>query len=348
MSAYLAEYAWLGEGPRRDVRIDVADGRVTAVAAESEARAGARWLPGLTVAGFANTHSHAFHRALRGRTHQAGSFWTWREQMYRIAGALDPDSYLALARATFAEMALAGVASVGEFHYLHHRPGGTRYGEKNAMGEALIQAAADAGVRITLLDTCYLAGGLRGGELLPLAPEQQAFGDGDVDGWIDRVASLTDRPHARIGVAAHSVRAVPRAALPVLAEFARGRPLHVHVSEQRAENEQCVAAYGSDSGGAACRARRARLADTTAVHATAPDRDDIAMLGRRGGVCVCPTTERDLADGIGRARPASDAGSAISLGRDQHAVIDLFEEARASRWTNGCGRERVACSPRRS
>ena len=329
MTAVVAEYAWVGDRPQRDVRIDVANGRIAAVGVGSALRPGDRWLPGLTVPGFANTHSHAFHRALRGRTHGAGSFWTWREQMYRVAGALDPDRYLALARATFAEMALAGVTSVGEFHYLHHRPGGTRYADPNAMGEALLQAAADAGIRITLLDTCYLAGGLGDGHPQPLAPDQEAFGDGNVGRWIERVAAMTDRPGARIGVAAHSVRAVPRDALAVLAEFAHGRPLHVHVSEQRAENEECLAAYGVTP--VALLAEAGVLGpDTTAVHATHVSDEDVAVLGSAGTfVSFCPTTERDLADGIGPAGPLCEAGAVLTLGSDQHATIDLLEEARA-------------------
>ena len=118
-------------------------------------------LPGLTLPGLANAHSHAFHRALRGITEAGpGTFWTWRERMYQVADRLDPDSYLALARAVYAEMALAGVTCVGEFHYLHHAVGGTPYADPNEMGRALMQAAAEAGIRITLLDTCYLAGGL--------------------------------------------------------------------------------------------------------------------------------------------------------------------------------------------
>src|SRR6185312_3619508 len=126
-------------------------------------------LPGLVLPGFANAHSHAFHRALRGRTQDGGgTFWTWRERMYEVAARLDPDSYLALARATYAEMALTGVTCVGEFHYLHHPAGGGRYDDPNAMSEALIQAAADAGIRLTLLDACYVAGGLDDGGHLPL------------------------------------------------------------------------------------------------------------------------------------------------------------------------------------
>ena len=143
--------------------------------------AGTERRPGLTLPGLANAHSHAFHRALRGITEAGeGTFWTWRERMYEVAGRLSPDSYLALARAVYAEMALAGVTCVGEFHYLHHGPGGTPYADPNAMGRALIQAAAEAGLRITLLDTCYLTGGLApDGTAMPLSPVQQRFSDGD-------------------------------------------------------------------------------------------------------------------------------------------------------------------------
>ena len=328
MTAYFAEYAWVDGAARRDVRIEVAGGRVTAVLPGAVSDRGDTRLAGLTVPGFANTHSHAFHRALRGRTHGGGTFWTWREHMYGVARALDPDRYLALARAVFAEMALAGVSSVGEFHYLHHRPDGTRYADPNAMGEALLQAAADAGVRITLLDACYLAGGLGPDGPLPLPPELGAFSDGDVAAWAERVAALRDRPQARIGVAAHSVRAVPRDALPVLAEIAGDRPLHVHVSEQPAENEQCLAAYGLTP--VAVLASAGVLgAHTTAVHATHLTPADIGTLGSAGTfVSFCPSTERDLADGLGPAGPLRDAGAVLTLGSDQHAVIDLLEEAR--------------------
>ena len=171
-------------------------------------------LPGVVLPGLANCHSHAFHRALRGRTHgRGGTFWTWRDAMYAVAARLDPDSYLDLARATYAEMALSGVTAVGEFHYLHHAPGGARYADPNAMGRALIQAAADAGIRLTLLDTCYLAGGLGPDGHTELGPEQLRFGDGDADAWAARVALLGDAEHVRIGAAIHSVRAVPRRAL---------------------------------------------------------------------------------------------------------------------------------------
>jgi formiminoglutamate deiminase len=330
MTSWFAPHALLPSGPTTDVTFEVTDGRFTAIRTGTRPEAGATVMPGVVLPGLANCHSHAFHRALRGRTHSGGgTFWTWREGMYAVAAALDPDTYLDLARATYAEMALAGITAVGEFHYLHHAPGGVRYADPNAMGAALIQAAADAGIRLTLLDTCYLSGGLGPDGHVELGPEQRRFGDGDADGWAERVTLLADSDTVRIGAAVHSVRAVPRAALPVVAAAAHGRPLHVHLSEQPAENEAALACYARTP---------TELLDeqgvlgplTSAVHATHLTANDIAVLGRTGTTsCFCPTTERDLADGIGPARALSDAGSRLSLGSDQHAVIDLIEEARA-------------------
>lgn len=329
-----AAYALLPTGLAREVTFEVTDGRFTSVTADSP-RGDAALLPGVVLPGLANAHSHAFHRALRGRTHAGGgTFWTWREAMYAVAAQLDPDSYLALARATYAEMALAGVTCVGEFHYLHHAPGGAPYADPNAMGEALRQAAAEAGIRLTLLDTCYLAGGLTAEGHLPLGAEQQRFGDGTVERWAARLSALAPSDEMRVGAAIHSVRAVPREALAPVAEAARGLapvagPLHVHLSEQPAENEACQGFYGLTPT-ALLEAEGVLGPDTTAVHATHLTDGDIAALGRsRTTACFCPTTERDLADGIGPARALRDAGAPLSLGSDQHAVIDLLEEARA-------------------
>jgi formiminoglutamate deiminase len=279
--------------------------------------------------GFANAHSHAFHRALRGRTHdQGGTFWTWRARMYAVAGRLDPDGYLELARATYAEMALAGVTSVGEFHYLHHGPGGVPYDDPNVMAAALRQAAADAGVRLTLLDTCYLAGGLGADGHLPLDPVQQRFSDGDADSWASRVAALADGENVRVGAAIHSVRAVPAAHLGTVRDTAIGRPLHVHLSEQPAENEACQAFYGC-SPTALLHERGVLGPRTTAVHATHLSAADIELLGRaETAVCACPSTEADLADGIGPFRRLGDAGSPLCVGSDQHALTDLLGDAR--------------------
>jgi formiminoglutamate deiminase len=322
MTSYFAEHARLPTGIARDVRFDIADGRFAAVTVGGDPRDAQR-LPGLVLTGFANAHSHAFHRALRGRTHDSGgTFWTWRERMYAVADRLDPDSYLALARATYAEMALAGVTSVGEFHYLHHDRAGVRYADPNAMAEALRQAATDAGIRLTLLDACYLSAGLAGEEL---APVQRRFSDGTAEAWAERVSALDASDGFTVGAAIHSVRAVPRDAIPTIVSAAAYRPLHVHVSEQPAENDACLAAYGRTPT-ALLDENGALGPETTAVHATHLTDSDIRLLTRSVvTVCMCPTTERDLADGVGRAR----ALQWLSLGSDQHAVIDLFEEARA-------------------
>ncbi|MDH2444626.1 formimidoylglutamate deiminase [Amnibacterium sp. CER49] len=328
VTRWFADAAWLGgDTAATDVLIEAADGRITAVVPGAEQPADAEHLRGLVLPGLANVHSHAFHRALRGRTHRGdGTFWTWRDDMYALAAVLTPDTYRDLARAVFAEMVLAGVTAVGEFHYLHHAPGGRPYADPNAMGEALLDAAAEAGIRITLLDTCYL----RGGFDRPLEGPQRRFGDGDADAWGERVSALRPSGDARVGAAVHSVRAVPPEQLGTVAGWAEARraPLHVHLSEQRAENEACLAATGRTP--ATLLAEAGVLgANTTAVHATHPTDDDVALLGgSRTTVCFCPTTERDLADGIGPARALADAGAPLALGSDSNAVIDLLEEAR--------------------
>jgi formiminoglutamate deiminase len=329
VTTFWCEQAWLDAGPVAGVRVLVESGRVAAVEAGAQPEPGDRRLPGLVLPGFANAHSHAFHRALRGRTHdQGGTFWTWRQRMYAVAGRLDPDGYLELARATYAEMALAGVTSVGEFHYLHHGAGGVPYDDPNVMAAALRQAAADAGVRLTLLDTCYLAGGLGADGHLPLDPVQQRFSDGDADSWASRVAALTDDDNVRVGAAIHSVRAVPAAHLGTVRDAAIGRPLHVHLSEQPAENEACQAFYGC-SPTALLHERGVLGPRTTAVHATHLSAADIELLGRaETAVCACPSTEADLADGIGPFRRLGDAGSPLCVGSDQHALTDLLGDAR--------------------
>ncbi|MFG3049180.1 formimidoylglutamate deiminase [Streptomyces sp. NPDC048241] len=326
---YWLEHAWLGTNAEPGVLVEVADGRITAVRTGTPAPPpGAEILRGLTLPGLANAHSHAFHRALRGTVQVgSGTFWTWREVMYSVADRLTPETYHALARAVYAEMALAGITCVGEFHYLHHAPGGTPYADPNAMGEALIAAAAEAGIRITLLDTAYLSAGF--GE--PPSHHQLRFSDGTADAWAERCSVLKEQDHARIGAAVHSVRAVPAAQLATVAGWAEERraPLHVHLSEQTAENDACLAAHGvtparllADHGVLGPR--------TTGVHNTHLTGEDIALLGGSGtGTCMCPTTERDLADGIGPAVALQSAGSPLSLGSDSHAVIDLLEEARA-------------------
>ena len=325
MTAYLLERAWLGDRFHDDVLVEVENGRFTSVTPGSDPP---RAIPvrGLVVPGLADTHSHAFHRALRGRTQrERGTFWTWRDQMYAVAARLDPDTYLALASATFREMAAAGITCVGEFHYVHRRPDGSTYDDPNEMGIVLAEAARRAGIRITLLDTLYLSSGFG------VAPEgaQVRYVDGSVAEWATRVEALDGGAHALTGAAVHSVRAVPASELDGVASWVGERPFHVHVSEQVAENRACVEAYGVTPA--------RLLADhglvrptTTLVHATHLTDDDIALIGGAGAFAAfCPTTERDLGDGIGPSRRLHDAGARLTLGSDSHAVIDLFEEMRA-------------------
>ncbi len=278
---------------------------------------------------FANCHSHAFHRALRGRPVGGADFWGWRDGMYAIAEVLDPDLYHRLATATYAEMRLAGIGAVGEFHYLHHDRGGVRYSTPDAMAEAVISAAADVGLRICLLHTCYLRPGFDAAEP---APAQKRFLHPDVDAWASDVTALASRfahhPGVVIGAAIHSVRSVDGSSLRTVAEALPDAPLHVHVSEQPAENRACLAVTG--------RTPVQLLADagvwtprSTAVHATHLTTTDIATLGGAGAfACFCPTTEAELGDGIGPSVALRDAGVRITLGSDSQTVIDPFAEAR--------------------
>jgi formiminoglutamate deiminase len=324
MSVHFLEYALVGDDVLADVAVSVEDGVITDVSLETVSGERVR---GLTMPAMANCHSHAFHRALRGHTQrhrptERGTFWTWREQMYARAAELTPDSYFALAREVYAEMVATGIGAVGEFHYLHHQPSGRPYEDPNVMGKALLAAADEVGLRIRLLDTCYLAAGIG------FEPEgvQRRYSDGDAAAWAERVAAFDD---PRVGAAIHSVRAVPRDQLKVVVEAAAGKPLHVHLSEQVDENEACLAAYGITP--------TQLLADagvlgpmTTVVHATHLTPEDVELLGSsRTFACFCPTTERDLADGIGPSRFLERAGARLTLGSDSHAVIDLFEEMRA-------------------
>src|ERR1700744_738087 len=328
------EHAWLGDaGVARRVLISVEAGGIVDIRIDSAPVPTAQRLHGLVLPGLANAHSHAFHRALRSRTQRnRGSFLTWGDLMYPAADRLDPHLYRTLARAVYAEMALAGITAVGEFHYLHHDIGGAHYANPNAMGHAVIDGAADAGIRITLLDACYLSAGPDGSPLHD--GPQLRFGDGSGEKWASLVEALISdyahRPSVLIGAALHSVRAVPLRDMPAVIEWAAGKsaPLHVHSSEQPAEVEQCLAVHGRTPTGV-LRDVGALGPRTTAVHATHLTDDDLIALDRTStGVCFCPTTERDLGDGIGPA-PALLAGRGLfSLGSDRHAVIDLLEEAR--------------------
>ena len=346
---YWCESAWIDGAVAHGVLLSADDtGTLTAVetgidTAPSDAEA----VSGFVLPGGVNAHSHAFHRMLRGRTHgDGGTFWTWREVMYSVAAKLDPQAYETVARAVFAEMLAGGYTSVGEFHYVHHAQDGTPYGTErprgdanddaghraHAMERALARAAASAGIRIRLLDTCYLTGGIDS----ELSAEQARFGDGTIDGYMDRHAGLigafadefpVETPgesFVHVGAAIHSIRAVPAANLQRFTELSG--PVHVHLSEQPAENEASQEAYGATP--TEVLARSGVVDDRlSAVHATHLSEQDIALLGgSRSTIVMCPCTEADLADGIGPARELADAGAVISLGSDQHVVLDALRE----------------------
>jgi len=311
------------------VRLEVDDGgRIKQVQRGVAAAADIRL--GTVMPGFGNAHSHAFHRALRGQTHgEGGDFWLWRERMYRVAAQLDPSKYQALATAVFAEMLVSGYTAVGEFHYVHHHVNGEPYEQEHAMELALAAAALAVGIRLVLLDTVYLQGGIG----CEPAPEQRAFGDGSAGGWLARWqslrAALGSDDLVTLGAALHSVRAVtPVAMREVLDGLPPEMPLHIHLSEQPQENADCFEAYGLTPAGLldSLGALAPRL---SVVHATHLSDADRALLGDAGvTVVMCPTTEADLGDGIGPAFELATAGCPIALGSDQNAVIDPFLEMR--------------------
>lgn len=328
---WLADAAWLSGPALTDhVLIEAADGRITRVQPDASADEATR-LRGVVLPGLVNAHSHAFHRLLRGRTHrQDGDFWVWRERMYHYANTLTPETYEQVATAVYMEMALAGVTTVGEFHYLHHQEGGVVYADPNEMGHALIRAARAAGIRITLLDAGYFTTGF---DDTPLHPVQTRFSDGSGDRWLERVDALADRyrddEDVIIGIAPHSVRAVPEAVMVSVADWHDDTvPLHIHVSEQPAENEASLEATTLTPTGILDRVGLLGPA-TTLVHATHVTGDDIGAIASSGAtVCYCATTERDLADGLGPSSRLAEAGVPLTVGSDSHAVIDLFEEIR--------------------
>jgi formiminoglutamate deiminase len=327
--SFHTQWAWRGgEEAVANVRITVSNGVIASVEDGVDAQASDVRISGVVMPGFVNAHSHAFHRALRGRTHGgSGDFWSWRTPMYEIANRLTPETYGELAAMTFTEMALSGITGVGEFHYIHHQQDGTRYANPNEMGLAMVAASKRAGIRMALLDVAYLHAGLDKPE--PLA-EQKRFSDGTIDNWLDRVDALGEGGEGwTVGMAPHSVRAVHPSELEEVVANRHGKVVHVHVSEQPAENVACIAATGKTPTQV--------LADAgllgrhfTAVHATHLTATDMSLLcSSHSGVCMCPTTERDLADGVGPASSLSAGGAVLSLGTDSNAFIDMFEEARA-------------------
>ena len=281
--------------------------------------------------GIANLHSHAFQRAMAGlaerQTHPSDSFWTWRETMYRMAARFDPDALHAVASQLYVEMLEAGYTTVCEFHYLHHAPDGSAYATPTAMSDALVAAARETGIRLTLLPVLYMTGGFDGREL---NPRQRRFGH-DVEGYLRLFHALHARQDAmlRVGCALHSLRAVPAAAMQaVLAALPAQARIHIHIAEQVGEVQDCLAVR--DLRPVEWLLRNAELdARWTLVHATHLNDGEVRDLARTGAtVAICPTTEANLGDGLFRLRDYLDAGGAWGIGSDSHISVSPVEELR--------------------
>jgi formimidoylglutamate deiminase len=333
--AYHPDLLVAGGRVHEGAALSVAGGAVVAVGAPAAGFERIR-LPGKAVLpGLVSAHSHSFQRAIRGRTqvrHPGRSdFWSWREAMYRAAARLDPEDVRAVARMAFHEMARSGITAVGEFHYLSRDPAGRPYPDPELLAGEVIAAAREVGIRIALLRSAYA----RGGPGLAAGPEQLRFQDGSPEEVVESVLRLQalakGDPGTTVGVAPHSVRACPAEWIGTLAAEARRRgwPLHVHASEQPAEVEQCRAEHGATPVELLEKLGALGPATTVvhAIHLTPGDRD---ALGRtRTTVCACPTTERDLGDGVVPADDLLRAGASLALGTDSNVQIDLLEEARA-------------------
>ena len=286
---------------------------------------------GWSVPGIANLHSHAFQRAMAGlaerQTHPEDSFWTWREIMYRFAARMDPDSTYAVATQLYAEMLEAGYTTVCEFHYVHHQPDGRPYADPAAMSKALIAAARDTGIRMTLLPVLYMTGGFDGREL---SVRQQRFGHGVEDflRLFEGLRALQDES-LRVGCAFHSLRAVPEAAMSeVLAALPSDAPVHIHIAEQVGEVQDCLAVR--DARPVEWLLREFAVdARWTLVHATHLTREETRGIASRGAtVAICPTTEANLGDGLFPLRDYLQAGGRWGIGSDSHVSVSPVEELR--------------------
>lgn len=324
-----ADWTWTGSGLERGVRVAVdEDGRITALGAlggTPDLRLAERAL----LPGFVNAHSHAFQRGLRGAGETfpegAGSFWTWREAMYDLVAQLDADGFREITGRAFREMRRAGITTVGEFHYLHHSPQGDDF----ALDDLVLDAARDAGIRLVLLQAYYRTGGID----RPLSGGQLRFRTASLEGYwaqLDRLAARLDRSTQSLGVVAHSLRAAEPGEAATLYREARRRrlPFHMHVEEQRREIEDCRRRW-EDPPMAVLLAACGGAGGFTAVHCThTRSRDLSRFLAAGGTVCLCPTTEANLGDGIADVAAMLAAGSLPCLGTDSNSRISMLEEAR--------------------
>ena len=290
----------------------------------------------LVLPALATAHSHAFQRAMRGRaqrpaTDDGDDFWTWRGQMYSLASSLTPESIDAVSAVAFAELARAGVRTVGEFHYIHHQADGTPYADRTLLADLVIDAAKRAGLRVALLRVAYH----RAGPGRDAEPMQRRFCDPGVDDVLRDLDTLTARwrgdPDVVVGVAPHSVRAVPPAWLEPLRDWAarRGAPIHMHVAEQPREVDECFGETGRRP--VELLAEHGILSDRfVAVHTTHLEPHEARLLGAaRAFACICPTSERDLGDGLPDLAALRRAGARLCTGVDSHVLVDPIEDLRA-------------------
>jgi formimidoylglutamate deiminase len=332
MSTWLPDYVYI-DGRFQPDRAVVCDSNgkiveITENAPDAIRLKGRAMLPGMV-----NAHSHAFQRVIRGRTEHRSqqttdSFWTWREQMYAAANTLEPDEIYNVSRLAFLEMAMTGITAVGEFHYIHHSRDGSPYSDPNLLEREVIRAARDVGIRIALLRVAYARAGFQ----TEPNPQQIRFIEDSPDVYLKNLEQLLDvnDEMAWIGVAPHSVRAVPLDYLKTIVGFANEHalPVHMHVAEQPAEVSACIAEYGR-SPVALLETEGLLSKRFTAVHAIHVTPKAIAALARNGAfVCACPTTERNLGDGVVPVDTYFDAGVRVSLGTDSQIQIDLLEDAR--------------------
>jgi formimidoylglutamate deiminase len=332
---YLPDLLFADGSAHEGVGLLVNDGRVAGIVTpRAAAQAEVVRLPGRALLpGLANAHSHSFQRLFRGRAEDrregGDTFWTWREQMYRAAAFVSSENLYDVARATFLEMALSGITAVGEFHYLHNQPDGTAYGNPNLLAETILQAAASIGIRINLLRTAYLRAGFQRDP----HPGQQRFYE-KPDAYLRNLEALEKTVHGNplfsVGAAPHSIRAVPLEVMREIAACARQRAmvLHLHISEQTGENEACVAEYGKTP--VELVAENGILTErTTLVHAIHLSEREFAAVGRaESTIASCPTTERNLGDGIFPAALAFEKQIHVAFGTDSQAQIDLLEDGR--------------------
>ena len=336
MTALFAETALLPDGWAAQVRLEIdAQGDLAAVETGASA-AGAERLAGVVLPGMPNLHSHAFQRAMAGLAERLApgeaSFWTWREVMYRFLERIGPKELRAIAAQLYVEMLEAGYTAVGEFHYLHHQPDGRAYADPAELSWAILEAQRATGIGLTHLPVLYMAGGFGG---LQPEPGQRRFLN-DLDGFARLLESLSGRlagePDLRLGIAPHSLRAVPdealRAALGMLDRLDPGAPIHIHVAEQAREVRECLAWCGERPV--------AHLLEVAPVgrhwclvHATHMDDEETAALAQSGAVAgLCPTTEANLGDGLFELAAFLAAGGRFGIGSDSHVSVSPVEELR--------------------